>query len=50
MRRSPDSDAVSIETTERQRRVWDLGAPTYDRRMGLMGKLLFGDGRSWVCS
>jgi ubiquinone/menaquinone biosynthesis C-methylase UbiE len=38
------------EATERQRRVWDKHALTYDREMGLLEKLLFGDGRAWVCS
>lgn len=46
----PDGDAASIEATERQRRVWNLHAPMYDRSMGLIEKLLFGDGRAWVCS
>src|SRR5437016_2473134 len=39
-----------VAATERQRRVWDKRAPMYDRSMGLMEKLLFGDGRDWVCS
>jgi ubiquinone/menaquinone biosynthesis C-methylase UbiE len=50
MRRSPDSDVTLTQATELQRRVWDKRAPTYDRSMGLMEKLLFGDGRAWVCS
>lgn len=41
---------MCAEATERQRRVWDKRAPTYDRTMGLTEKLLFGDGRAWVCS
>src|SRR6266536_2956198 len=44
------SDSTSTDATERQRRVWDKRAPTYDRSMGLMEKLFFGDGRSWACS
>jgi ubiquinone/menaquinone biosynthesis C-methylase UbiE len=44
------TDISSSEATERQRRVWDRRAPSYDRSMGLMEKLLFGDGRAWVCS
>lgn len=43
-------DRVLSEATERQRRVWDKRARMYDRSMGLMEKLLFGDGRAWVCS
>lgn len=50
MRSSPHADPVSTEATERQRRVWDTRAPTYDRCMGLMEKLLLGNGRAWVCS
>src|SRR3712207_4704116 len=41
---------TSSEATERQRRVWDKRARTFDRSMGLMERLLFGDGRAWVCS
>ena len=41
---------TSSDPTERQRRVWDKRAPTFDRSMGLMEKLLFGNGRAWVCS
>ena len=46
----PHTDLMTSEATERQRRVWDKRAPTYDRMMGLMEKLLFGDGRAWACS
>jgi len=46
----PPNIDVSSEATERQRRVWDKRASRYDRSMGLMEKLLFGDGRAWVCS
>jgi len=42
--------AVDPEPTERQRRVWDQRAPTYDRMMGLMEKVLLGTSRAWVCS
>ena len=50
MHGSSNTDLTSSDATERQRRVWDKRAPTYDRMMGLMEKLLFGDGRAWVCS
>ena len=50
MDRPPRAIPTSPEATERQRRVWDKRAPTFDRSMGLMERLLFGDGRSWVCS
>ena len=50
MQRASHPDAASTAATERQRRVWDKRAPMYDRSMGLMEKLLFGDGRAWVCS
>ena len=43
-------DPAESEATERQRRVWDRHAPMYDRSMGLLEKLLFGNGRVWVCS
>jgi ubiquinone/menaquinone biosynthesis C-methylase UbiE len=50
MQRTSHPDPASTEATERQRRVWDNHAPMYDRSMGLMEKLLFGDGRAWICS
>lgn len=46
----PHTDLMASKATERQRRVWDKRAPTYDRMMGLMERLLFGDGRAWACS
>lgn len=50
MSRLPDPDAVLTEATNRVRRVWDKRASTYDRQMRLFERLLFGDGRDWVCS
>ncbi len=38
------------EETERLKRHWESEAPTYDRRMGFFERVLFGDGREWVCS
>jgi ubiquinone/menaquinone biosynthesis C-methylase UbiE len=38
------------EETERLKRVWEREAPTYDRRMGFFERVLFADGREWVCS
>jgi ubiquinone/menaquinone biosynthesis C-methylase UbiE len=35
---------------QRQRRVWDEAAPSYDRQMALFERLLLGDGRAWVGS
>ncbi|MFL6033319.1 MAG: class I SAM-dependent methyltransferase [Rubrobacteraceae bacterium] len=32
------------------KRVWEKEAPTYDRRIRLFERVLFGDGREWVCS
>lgn len=50
MLRNARTDGALAEAAERQRRVWDKRAPIYDRSMGLVEKLLFGDGRAWVCS
>jgi ubiquinone/menaquinone biosynthesis C-methylase UbiE len=47
---SSGSRSTRADETERQRRVWDKHAPSYDRSMGLTEKLFFGDGRSWACS
>ena len=41
--------AVS-EETERLKRVWEKEAPNYDRRMSFFERVLFEDGREWVCS
>jgi len=43
------SDTFTKET-ERIRRIWDKQAPTYDRNAALWEKILFGEGRRWVCS
>jgi len=36
--------------TERVKRIWEKGAPGYDRRIGFVEKFFLGDGRGWVCS
>jgi ubiquinone/menaquinone biosynthesis C-methylase UbiE len=36
--------------TARVRAVYDRVAPDYDRTIGWFERLLFGDGRQWVCS
>jgi SAM-dependent methyltransferase len=41
---------TTSEETERLKRKWEREAPTYDWRMGFFEKVLFGDGRGWVCS
>jgi len=43
------SDTFTKET-ERMRRLWEKQAPRYDQRIALWEKILFGDGRRWVCS
>ena len=43
------SDTLTKET-ERIRRIWEKQAPRYDRNMALWDRILFGDGRRWVCS
>jgi SAM-dependent methyltransferase len=37
-------------TTERLRRYWDKHASGYDREMAFLERMLFPDGRAWVCS
>jgi ubiquinone/menaquinone biosynthesis C-methylase UbiE len=41
--------AVEKET-ERVRTVQDKQAPKYDRQISFFERILFGDGRAWVCS
>jgi ubiquinone/menaquinone biosynthesis C-methylase UbiE len=36
--------------TERVRRIQDKTAPRYDRQISFFERILFGDGREWVCS
>ena len=36
--------------TDRVRALYDDIAPRYDRALGLVERVLFGDGRAWVCS
>jgi SAM-dependent methyltransferase len=43
------SDTFTKET-ERIRRIWEKQAPSYDRNAALWEKILFEDGRRWVCS
>jgi ubiquinone/menaquinone biosynthesis C-methylase UbiE len=41
---------TASQQTERLKRVWEKEAPTYDRHMDFFERVLFGDGREWVCS
>ena len=34
---------------ERQKRVWDKSAPSYDKQIAFFEKIQFGGGREWVC-
>jgi ubiquinone/menaquinone biosynthesis C-methylase UbiE len=43
------SDTLAKET-EKIRRIWEKQAPRYDRSIARWEKVLFGDGRRWVCS
>lgn len=36
--------------TERIREIYEQMAPGYDRQLGVVDRLFFGDGRAWVCS
>lgn len=38
------------QETERVRTVQDKQAPKYDRQISFFERILFGDGRAWVCS
>jgi ubiquinone/menaquinone biosynthesis C-methylase UbiE len=55
----PDSGAAAYafampatrqQETERVRAVQDKQAPKYDRQISFFERILFGDGRAWVCS
>lgn len=50
-RSKAEAPRTSAETeTDRVRRIQDKTAPSYDRRIGFFERVLFGDGRQWVCS
>lgn len=38
------------DRTTKARRYWDAYAPRYDREIRLFERLLFDDGRQWICS
>ncbi|MDQ3864961.1 MAG: class I SAM-dependent methyltransferase [Actinomycetota bacterium] len=46
----PAAHSVEADETERVRRIWEKEAPRYDRYIPFWEKLLFEDGREWVCS
>jgi ubiquinone/menaquinone biosynthesis C-methylase UbiE len=39
-----------LHQTKRLRRYWDRHARSYDRQMAFFERVLFGDGRQWICS
>jgi ubiquinone/menaquinone biosynthesis C-methylase UbiE len=41
---------MTLSATERVRAFYDRAAPQYDASIRLFERLLFGDGRAWVCS
>lgn len=41
---------MSATETGRVRQIQDRNAPSYDRRISFFERVLFGDGRQWVCS
>lgn len=40
----------SADRRERWHRVWDRQAPTYDKQMGFMERMVLGEHRDWACS
>lgn len=46
----PSATSDANGETERVRRIYDRLAPRYDRLIGVAERLLFGDGRAWVCA
>src|SRR5947209_13812690 len=41
---------MSAKETDRVRAIQDRQAPKYDRQISFFERILFGDGRAWVCS
>lgn len=46
----PRGGSPETQETERVKQIWEKGASRYDRRIRIMEKVFFGDGREWVCS
>src|SRR5438067_3260062 len=46
----PGTPQATERETARVRAVQDKQAPKYDRQMSFFERILFGDGRAWVCS
>ncbi|CRK55248.1 Phosphatidylethanolamine N-methyltransferase [Alloactinosynnema sp. L-07] len=42
--------STARDRSARWRRYWDKHSGTYDRQMGFMDRVLFGDSRQWACS
>src|SRR4051794_30002637 len=49
-RRMKQAVSETTQETERVRRVQDKHAGGYDRQIAFFERILFGDGRKWVCS
>src|SRR5437667_12473802 len=47
---TPATRQAVEQETERVRTVQDKQAPKYDRQISFFERILFGDGRDWVCS
>ncbi len=47
--RTARASDLDPDLAERQRRYWDRHAGSYDREMAFLERVLFGDGRAWVC-
>jgi ubiquinone/menaquinone biosynthesis C-methylase UbiE len=44
------TERSNTQPTERLRRYWDKHSTSYDREMAFLERVLFKDGRAWVCS
>jgi ubiquinone/menaquinone biosynthesis C-methylase UbiE len=41
---------LTAKRAQRLRRHWDRHARSYDKQMAFMERVLFGDGRQWICA
>jgi ubiquinone/menaquinone biosynthesis C-methylase UbiE len=41
---------MTVQETDRVRRLMDKGAPRYDRQMNFFDRVLFAGGREWACA
>jgi ubiquinone/menaquinone biosynthesis C-methylase UbiE len=50
VRAAPEADVNGGRANRRVQEIYDRGASRYDRAIGILDRLIFGNGRRWVCA